>query len=161
MTEDWVPSTDLLWGEFQNLTMESVIIQAATGDTNSDTLNCVASTSQGPNTIDSEIDSHEFEWDSLSDATMDLEIDVIQSYSAQPDVVDKSSVGLADWTPWIALVDDTSLGRTTLDSGILEGDLMNSEYMVTRNDTHHIHNIEPVIDLPIVHRDLIDWSQAS
>ena len=88
-------------------------------------------------------------------------IDVIQAYNTQPDIVDEPSVGLEDWTPRIALVDDTSLGRTNPDLGTLEGNLINSKYMVTKNDTHHIHNVEPVIDLSLVNRHLIDWSQIS
>ena len=113
MIEDWVPSTDLLWGDSQNLTinsppilvamdsdymnarltMESVTTLATIGGTNLDTFvvqqisregeilpNLEASTSRGPN-IDLETNSHEVEWDSLSDAIIDLDIDVIQAYN--------------------------------------------------------------------------------
>lgn len=86
------------------LTMESVAILAMTDSNNAsvregETLpNLEASTSQSPNN-DSKIDSHEFEWDSLSDPIVDLDMDVVHTYSTQPDVTNEPSVGLEDWTP--------------------------------------------------------------
>ena len=47
-----------------------------------------------------------------------------------------------------------------LDLGSLGSYLTDSESLVTR-DIIHIHNLELVIDLPLVHLDLIDWSQCN
>ena len=191
ITDDWVPSTNLLWEDSRDLiidsppisfaidsdcmnarlTMDSVSIPAAMDGDNSDNFvieqiargeeplpNLEASTSRGSNN-NSEIDSHEFEWDSLSDATVDLDMDVVHAYSSQPDVTDESCVRLEDWNPHVALVDDSSLARINSDLDTLEGNLTDSNSTVTRDDTTYILNLEPVINLPLVHPNLIDWSQ--
>lgn len=56
-------------------------------------------------------------------------------------------------------MDDSSLVRKNLDLGSLRSNLIDSNFLVTKDETIHIHNLELVIDLPLVHPDLIDWSQ--
>ena len=87
-----------------------------------------------------------------------MDIDVVHTYSSQTSVVDYSHVGLDDLNSHVTLVDDSSLVRMNLNLGSLGSYLIDSDSSVTR-DIIHIHNLEPVIDLPLVHHDLIDWSQ--
>ena len=47
-----------------------------------------------------------------------------------------------------------------LDLGSLGSYLTDSHSSITR-DIIHIHNLELVIDLPLVHPNLIDWSQCN
>ena len=51
--------------------------------------------------ISSKINSNEYEWDTPSKGAsmIDMEVDVIQSYSIQPNVVDESSVGTNESGP--------------------------------------------------------------
>ena len=57
----------------------------------------------------------------------------------------------------VVLVDDSLLVRMNPDLGSLGSYLMDYNSLVTRGIIH-IHNLEPVIDLPLVHPNLIDWS---
>ena len=57
-------------------------------------------------------------------------------------------------------MDDSSLVRTNLDLGSLGSYLMDSNSLITR-DIIHINNLIPIIDLPLVHPDLVDWSQRN
>ena len=88
-----------------------------------------------------------------------MDVDVIHTYSSQPEIVNESHVGLEDLNPQVALVDDSSLVRTNIDLGNLQGYLKNSNSSVTIDDIIHIYNLELFIDLPLVHPNLIDWSQ--
>ena len=87
-----------------------------------------------------------------------MEIDVIHSYSSQLDVVNESSVGTNESNPHISLVDYASPSMMNLDPGTSKVDLIDSTILVTRDDPHHIHNLEPTISLSLAYPDLIDWS---
>ena len=65
----------------------------------------------------SETDSNEYKWNTLFEgaSTIDMEIDVIHSFSSQPNVADESSVGTDESNPHIALVDHVGASMTTLD----------------------------------------------
>ena len=89
---------------------------------------------------------------------IDMEVDVIHSYSSQLDVVDESSIGNDKFGPHVALVDYASSSMTNLDPGTSKVDLIDLTFLVTRDDSYHIHNLEPIISLSLVHPDLIDWS---
>ena len=88
-----------------------------------------------------------------------MDIDIVHAYSSQLELVNKLCVGLEDLNSHVALVDDSSLVRMNPDLGSLGSYLMDSESSVTR-DIIHIHNLELVIDLPLVHPSLIDWSNV-
>ena len=63
-----------------------------------------------------ETSSHEYEWDSFSKpSTMDIEVDVIHTYSFQPNVVNKSHIGLDRLESHIALVDHIGPSTINLD----------------------------------------------
>ena len=89
-----------------------------------------------------------------------MDVDVVHTYSSQPKLVNESHVGLDDLNSHVALVDNSSLVRMNLDLGSLGSYLIDFESSITR-DIIHIHNLEPVIDLSLVHPDLIDWSQRN
>ena len=126
-----------------------------------------ASTSQYPKpswckhpSKSSETNSNEYEWDTLSKgaSTIDMEVNVVHSYSSQLDVVDKSSVGTDESNPHIALVDHASTSMTNLNPNTSEVNLIDSTFLVTRDDSNSIYNLEPTISLSLTHLDLIDWS---
>ena len=83
--------------------------------------------------------------------------DVVHTYSSQPELVNDSCVGIDDLNSHITLVDDSLLVRMNPDLGSLGSYLKHLESSNTR-DIIHIHNLEAVIDLPLVHLDLIYWS---
>ena len=89
-----------------------------------------------------------------------MDIDIVHTYIFQPKLVDDSCVGSDDLNSHVTLVDDSSLVRMNPDLGSLESYLTDSNSSVTR-DIIHIHNLELVIDLPLVHPNLIDWSQRN
>ena len=87
-----------------------------------------------------------------------MDIDFVHTYSSQPELINESHVGLEDLNSHVALVDNFLLVRMNPNLGSLGSYLTDSNSLVTR-DIIHIHNLEPVIDLPLVHPNLIDWSQ--
>ena len=109
---------------------------------------------------DSEIDSHEYEWDSFPEPSIvDMDVDVVHRYSSQLELVDESCVGLEDLYSHVALVDDSLLVRTNPNLGSFGSYLIDFDSLVTR-DIIHVHNLGLVIDLPLIHPNLIDWSQC-
>ena len=107
-----------------------------------------------------ETKSNEYEWDTLSKEalTIDVEVDVIHSCSSQPDVADESSVGTDKSNPHIALTNHASTSMANPDLDASEVNLIDSTFLFTRDDSHHIHNLEPTISLSLTYLDLIDWS---
>ena len=97
----------------------------------------------------SETNSNEYEWDTLSKgaSTIDMEVDVIHSFSSQPDMVDESSVGTDESNPHVALADHASTFMMNLDPDTQEFNLIDLTFLVTRDESHHIHNLEPTISL--------------
>ena len=89
---------------------------------------------------------------------IDMEVDGTHAYSSQPDIVDESRVGTNESDPHIILVDYASPSTMNLDHGTSEDDLIDSTFLITRDKSHHIHNLEPTISLSLTHLDLIDWS---
>ena len=87
-----------------------------------------------------------------------MEIDVIHSYSSQPDIVDESSVGTDESNPHVTLVDHASYSMMNPNPDSPKVDLIDSTFLVTRDDSHHVQNLEPAIPLSLTHPDLIDWS---
>lgn len=139
MCEDWVPATNLLWGDSDTLVANPIVSNLEQQDfVVEDHVDGPIQENQYTNDIqegvtlgdittstsrrhkhawckhpswDSDIDSNEYEWESLSDSfTIDMDIDVVHTYSAQPEVANESSVGLLDSNLQVALVDDASLG---------------------------------------------------
>ena len=96
----------------------------------------------------------------MEPSTVDMDIDIVHTYSSQHDLFDDSCVGSDDLNSHVTLVDDSLLVRTNLNLGSLGSYLTDSNSLVTR-DIIHIHNLEPFIDLPLVHPNLIDWSQCN
>ena len=165
MCEDWVPSTNLLWIDLDSPVSHEIVANLEQESVTLDDIE--ASTSRHPNpswckhpSRDSEIDFNEYEWDSLSKpSTIDMDIDVVHTYSSQPKLVDDSCVGLDDLNSHVTLVDNSLLARMNPNLGSLGSYLIDSNSLVSR-DIIHIHNLELVIDLPLVHLDLIHWSQC-
>lgn len=60
----------------------------------------------------------------------------------------------------VSLVDNPSFVRKNPDLGSLGSYLTDSDSLVTR-DIIHIHNLEPIINLSLIHLVLIDWSQSN
>ena len=87
-----------------------------------------------------------------------MEIDVIHSFSSQPNVADESSVRTNESNPHIALVDHASTSMMNLDPDTSEVNLIDLTFLVTRDESHSINNLEPTISLSLTHPDLIDWS---
>ena len=89
---------------------------------------------------------------------INMEVDVIHAYSGQSDVVNESRVGADEFDSHIALVNYASSSMTNLDPNISGVDLIDSTFLITRDDFNHIHNLEPAILLLLTHPNLIDWS---
>ena len=89
---------------------------------------------------------------------IEMEVDVIHSYSSYPDVVDESSIGTDEFGPHVALADHASTFMTNLDLDTSEVDLIDLTFLVTKDESHSINNLEPIISLSLTHLDLIDWS---
>ena len=100
---------------------------------------------------DLKIDSNEYEWNFfLEPSIVDMDVDVVHTYSSQLEVANESHVGIEDLNSHVALVDDSLLVRMNPNLGTLGGYLMDPNSSVTR-DIVHIHNLELVINLPLVH----------
>ena len=188
MCEDWVSSTTLLWGDLDILVSHASVATLEQESDIEDPLrerqrkNLVHLMERestifdetGPSTSwcpkpswckhpshSSDTSSNEYEWDSFSKpSTIDRDVDVVHNYSYQSKLANESCVGLEVLNPHVTLVDDSSLGRMNLDLGSLEGYLTDSDSSVTNNNIIHIYSLEPVIDLPLIHPNLIDWSQC-
>ena len=78
---------------------------------------------------------------------IDMEVDVIHSYSSQPDIVNESSVGTDESNPHIALVDHGSTSMMNPNPSTSKFNLIYSTFLVTRDDSQSIHNLEPTISL--------------
>lgn len=87
-----------------------------------------------------------------------MDVDVIHTYSDQPDVVDESCVGCDEFNPRIALVDHVGPSLSNLDLDTFGAYPIGSTSLVTRDDIPHINHLEPVILISLMHSDLIDWS---
>lgn len=105
-------------------------------------------------------DTSSNEWDTFFEpSTVDRDVDVVHIYSSQSELANESCVGLEVLSPHVALMDDSLLVRMNLYLGSLEGYLTDSESSVTSDNIIHIYSLELVIDLPLIHPDIIDWSQ--
>ena len=149
--QDWVPSTILLWEDLDSQISHEIV---ANLEQESVTLNDIeASMSRHPKpswcknpSTDSEIDSHEYERDSFSEpSTVDMNIDVVHTYSSQPKLVNESCVGLQDLNLHVTLVNNSFLVRMNPNLGSLGSYLIDSSPSVNK-DIIHIQNLEPVID---------------
>lgn len=107
---------------------------------------------------DQSIDSHEYEWESLSNASCELGVDVIHTYATKPNVVDKSSIGSNEFGSQYAFMDHTSPSRSISDLDSFATFTIGSPSHVTRDDCFHINNLKVSTSLLLVHPDLIDWS---
>ena len=87
-----------------------------------------------------------------------MEVDVIHTYIAQPNIFDESSVGYDELDSCIALVAHTGPSMPNLDLDTFGAYSIGLTSLFTRDNTYHINNLEPVISLSLAHPDLIDWS---
>ena len=67
-------------------------------------------------------------------------------------------MGTNESNPHVVLVDHASPSMMNPDPDASEVDLIDSTFLVTRDDSHSINNLEPTISLSLAHPDLIDWS---
>ena len=94
--EDFVPLTSLLWGEeiltANNNEEASTSQQQEQEGSTSEDINRGRIRQNMARLIarDQSTDSHEYEWESLSDASCELGVDVIHAYATQPSVVEWS-----------------------------------------------------------------------
>ena len=86
-----------------------------------------------------------------------MDIDVVHIYSYQCKLVDDSCVGSDDLNSHFILGDDYFLVRMNPNLDSLGSYLMDSDSSIT-GDYIHIHNLELVIDLLLVHPNLINSS---
>ena len=102
MCEDWVPSTNLLWGDSNSLISHETISNL---DQASVTLNDIeASMSRHPKpswckhpSQDSKIDSNEHECDSfLEPSIVNMDIEFYYTYISEPELVNDAFVGSDD-----------------------------------------------------------------
>ena len=107
-----------------------------------------------------ETNSNEYEWDTLSEeaSMIDMEVNVIHSYSSQLDVVDDSSVGTNESNPRISLADHASSFRAYPNLDLFGDLLTGSESLVIEDDSFLTNNLESSTSLPLVYLDLFDWS---
>lgn len=105
-------------------------------------------------------DSNEYEWDTLlgGSSIVDMDVDMIHTYSDQPNIVDESYIGSNDFNPHIALMDHIGPSMTNLDLDTFGAYPIESTSLVIRDDIPHINHLEPVVSLSLMHSDLIDWS---
>lgn len=104
MCEDWVPSTSLLWENSDSLVTHETVAIVEQNESNLDslieregvTLNHIqASTSGHPKPSSckhlgrsSKMRTHQYKWDSfLEPSIVDMDVDVIFSYSSQPEML--------------------------------------------------------------------------
>ena len=87
-----------------------------------------------------------------------MEVNVIHTYSAQPNIVDESCIGFDELNPHIALEDHIGPSMPNLDLDTFGAYSIGSTSLITQDDTYCINNLEPVISLSLAHPDLIDWS---
>ena len=64
---------------------------------------------------DQSTDSHEYEWESLSNASCELGVDVIHAYATQQNVVEISSIGSDEFGLQHVLVDHVGPSRSIPD----------------------------------------------
>lgn len=104
------------------------------------------------------MDSSEYEWESLSDASCELGVDFIHAYSTQPNVVEESSLGSDNFgSQTTLLVDHNGPSRPIPDLGSFGTFPMGSTSHVTRDDSFHIKNLKSSTSLSLLHLDLINW----
>ena len=89
---------------------------------------------------------------------MDMEVDVIHTYSVQPDVVDDSHVGLDELDSHITLVDHVGSSMQNLDLYTFGTYSIGSISLITKDDIYHVNNLEPTTLISLMRSDLIDWS---
>ena len=103
-----------------------------------------------------ETNLNEYEWDALSKSSIvDMEIDVIHTYSTQLDVVDEPRVESNELDSHISLVDHVGPSMKNLDFDAFEAYSIGSTSLVTRDDIYHINNLGLATLLSLMHQDLI------
>lgn len=160
--EDSMPLTSLIWGE-ETLTTNnddetSTSRQQEQDESDHDDINRGWITQNIACLIarDQSTDSHEYEWEILSDASCELGLDFIHAYATQPNVVEESSIGSDKFGLQNALVDHVGPSRfvPNLDSFVMF--TIGSTSHVTGDDSFHIKNLEASTSLSLIHLDLID-----
>ena len=104
------------------------------------------------------IDSGDYEYESLSDISCELGVDVIHAYVTQPNVVDESSIGSDKFGSQFVLVDHVDLSRHPLDLVSFGAFSIGSTSLITRDNFFHINNLEASTLLSPLHPNIIDWS---
>lgn len=104
------------------------------------------------------IDSSGYEWESLSNASCELGVDVIHVYATQANIVEESSLGSDEFGSKTTIVDHTDPSRSIFDLDAFGNFTIGSTSHVTRDDSFRINNLEASTSLSLIHPDLIDWS---
>ena len=103
--------------------------------------------------------SHEYEWDYFSEPSkVDMDVDVIHTYSSQIEVVDESYVGSDGLDFHITLVDHAGPSTINLDLYSFGAFSIGSTSLITRAYVFHINNLEASTSLSLLLPYLIEWS---
>lgn len=150
---DDLPSTSLLWGEecisiddIAEASMSRTYVPKESLNYDKQCRNIARLLQRGdlsPN--DMSISTSQHLKPLLEDPPMtDMDVDVVHTSCNPPDVVDESRVGSDDFIPRIALVDYIGPSMKTLDLATFGAYPIGLTSLVTRDDIHHINDIEPV-----------------
>lgn len=99
------------------------------------------------------MDSQEYEWESLSNASYELRVDVIHTYAIQPNGLDEPSIGIDEFGSQSALVGHTGPSRTIPNLDTFMTFTIGSTLHVTRDESFHVNKLEASITL-------VDLSQS-
>lgn len=91
-------------------------------------------------------------------ASHEVGVDIVYSQNNQTNVVDKSFVGFDKLDSQLALVDHTNTLRPHSTLGTFEDFPIGPNFLVTRDNSFHIDNLDSSTLLSLVHLDLINWS---
>lgn len=100
-------------------------------------------------------DSNQYECESQSYESCELEVDVVHTYVKQINIVDESLIGFDELGSQIALVDHVGAPRFNPMLDPFGYFLMEYDSLVTRDNSFHINNLEASSFLSLIHPDLI------
>lgn len=159
-----IPSTSILWGEDELPNEQNVeaftsrqieFDESRIQDPNRE---CIKENISHLLAHNQSTDSNEYEWDSLSNASHEVGVDVVHTYTNQTNVFDESFIGFDESNSQLSLVDHVDSLRSNSNLGIFKDFPIGPNSLVTIDDSFHINNMEPSTFLSLVHSNLIDWS---
>ena len=107
---------------------------------------------------DQGIDSLEYEWESLSDVSFEVGMDVMHAYITQPNIVDESRIGSDELDSQFSLVNHADVSRSCPNLDSFGSFSIISTSDVTKYESFHIKNLQASTSFSLLHSNLIDWS---